>query len=347
MSATELIDNPYSVTALEAGDAIFSAAKSLFVGVLYLPIMLWGDSGVGKTQSIVEAARRLKANLFTIHAVDREPTEIVGINWVVNGEMKRLAPGDIPFNDEPNILFFDEVPQAPMMNKNVIARVVHERMVGNNPLGKRTYVCCAGNYAHNRAGTTPMPAHLNLRMSHLDVVVSYEQWLLWAATHGVHPYVSGYIRLQPDRIHKPDPSLRASPNPRSWHRVGEIEFTGMTGQARKSMIVGTLGMDAGTAYLDRTDMLKDMPDPHEVLKDPARAEVPKDRGTLFVLCSALGKIAKPANMDSLIKYTNRFTDDEEYQVLTITEAKLRNPAVTSAKAYRDFLLTQRGQSITA
>ncbi|UMO76053.1 AAA domain containing protein [Planktothrix phage Pra-JY27] len=341
-----MTEHPYAVTAGEAADAVTAAARAFFAGTAYIPLMLWGDPGVGKTEAPKAAARALDARLLVVHVADREPTEIGGLYWVVNGEVKRLAPTDLPIGgDEPTILFFDEVPQAPMMNKNVLARVVLDREVSGHRLGSKVYVCCAGNHARNRAGTTPMPSHLNARLCHMDVVVDPVAWGDWAAANNVHPFVTSYIKWQPQSLHKPNPDERATPNPRSWARVSEIEFAGLTGQARKAALVGTLGLEVGTEYIARSDLLRDMPDPDVILRDPKGAPLPPSRAVMFATVSALAARAKPNNIQAIITYTSRMEGDEEYQVLCLREARLRNPAVASARAFTDFLRSARGQAL--
>jgi hypothetical protein len=341
-----MTENPYAVTADEAGDAIAYAASTFFQGGPYMPIMLHGDPGVGKTQGVDAAARATKAALNVQHLADREPTEIGGIYWERNGEMVRLSPQDLPMQDDvPTILFYDETPQAAMMNKNILARLVLDRKIGDFRLGNKVYVCLAGNYAHNRAGTSPMPSHLNARLSHLHVVPDVGKWLAWAARNDVHPFVTAFMKECSDHHHKPDPSADASPNPRSWVRVSEIEKSGISGQARKAMIVGTVGMESGVQYLNRAELFRTMPDPEEVFASPTTAPLPDNRSVLFALMSTLAALAKPANIGKIITYTNRLTGDEEYQALCIREARIRNPAITSARAYTDFALSPRGQSL--
>jgi len=340
-----MTENPYAVTATEAGEAIYHNAKTLFEGGPYIPLMLWGDPGIGKTQAPIAAARRLGARLICQHVADREPTEMGGIHWEKNGQMVRLPPADYPMDDQPTILFFDEVPQAPMMNKNVLARIVLDRQIGEFRLGPKVYVCCAGNYAHNRAGTTPMPAHLQARLTHLDVVPSKDGWLEWAYTNRVHPFVTAYQSDKPEHHHKADPNNPASPNPRSWVRVSDIEKSGVGGQARKAQIIGTIGTEVGTSYLMRAELYGSMPAVADVVKDPKGTDLPSNRGVMYALVEALAAEATPKNIGAMITYTSRFVNDEEYQVLFIRSARARNPAITSASAYRDWAMNPKVHAI--
>lgn len=339
------MDNMYALTAGEAGEIIAHSADVFFRTGIYNPVMLWGDPGVGKTQAADFAAMKTGAALITQHVADREPTEIGGIMWEKDGKMIRLPP-DLPMEDKkPTILFYDETPQAPMMNKNLLARVVLDRNVAGFNLGDQVYVCLAGNYAHNRAGTSAMPSHLNARLTHIHVIPNVDQWNIWAATKRIHPFVTTYMKSTPGDHHIASPDKEAGPNPRSWSRVSQIEFSGYAPMLRKSMIVGTIGKEVAERYLAQTELYANMPDPDLVLANPKTAPIPDNRTTLYALVEALAAKAKPNNIGAIIEYTNRLTGDEEYQSLCLREARLRNPAVTSTNEYTRFAMSPKGQGI--
>jgi hypothetical protein len=340
-------DNPYAVNATEFGRSVMSAAQTFFDGGAHLPFFGWGDPGLGKTGAVRRAAELLKCDLLVRHVADQEPTEMGGIQWERDGKMVRLSPSELPMEDnKPTILFYDEVPQAPMMNKNLLARLVLDRQIAEHRLGNKVYVCMAGNYMHNRAGTSPMPSHLQERAIHLDIVADRENWMDWAARNSIHPFVMAYHNFAPADHHVPNPDHRSTPNPRSWTRVSDIEFSSLSGQARKAAIVGTVGIEVGTRYLLQSELFKSMPDRQEIIKSPLTAPLPMDRSVLYATVSALAEIAKPNNIGAIIAYTNRLRGDEEYQALCLREAKVRNPAITSAKEYTRFAMSERGQMIS-
>lgn len=338
-------ENPYALIADEFGDLVAHNAKVFWDTGIYIPIMAWGDPGVGKTQAVDSAARRLRSTLNVQHVADREPTEMGGIQWEQNGVMVRIKPEDLPLEDDvPTILFYDEVPQAPMMNKNLLARLVLDRQIGKFKLGNMVYVCTAGNYMHNRAGTSAMPSHLNGRVTHVHVKADGERWRSWAARNGVHPFVVAYNADKPEHHHMPNPDHEASPNPRSWRRVSDIEKSGIGGQLRAAQIVGSVGVEAGASYLARVELYATMPPVDDVLRDPRRTPVPAERSVLYAIACALAAVAKPSNIGAIIEYTSRF-DDEEYQAMCLKDARERNAAVTSAREYTRFAMSERGQRI--
>ncbi len=339
-------DNEYALTAGECGDAVYHAAKTFFETGIYRPIFIWGDSGIGKTHGVRSAAQRLGAVLNAQHLADREPTEIGGIYWERNGEMVRLQPQDLPTqNGVPTILFYDEAAQAPMMNKNLLARIMLERRIGDYNLGDKVYVCAAGNYMHNRAGTSPMPAQLNARMAHLHARDDVDAWRLWAAGNGVHPFVVAYQHHAPGDHHLPDPTKEASPNPRAWEMVSDIERSGYPSLLRKSMIVGQIGQEVGSRYIAQSQLYANMPDPDAVIANPRKAPIPDNRSTLFALVCALAAKAKGSNLGAIIEYTNRLVGDEEYQAVCLREAKARNPAIAAARDYTQFAMSAKGKNL--
>lgn len=335
-----------SLTAGQLAALTKELAAAMFNGGPYIPIFAWGDPGLGKTRAISDAASALGARLVVQHVADREPTEMGGIYWERDGEMVRLKPTDLPTEDGvPTILFFDEVPQAPMMNKNILARIVLDREIAGHRLGNKVYVCAAGNHAHNRAGTSAMPSHLNARLTHIDIVPDPDSWRAWAALNGVHPYVLSYNRLAPNDHHVPDPDKKSGPNPRSWARVSDIEMTGVTGKLREVMILGTLGAEVGERYIQQASLFDGLIDLDEAISDPNNAQIMTDRRLLYVAVSSLAARTTTANFSNIITYLMRIPNSEEYLAVYLSEARARQPSITSTAAFTKFALSPLGRNL--
>lgn len=340
------MEHIHKLSTSELSDLIAGAAAAFFDGGPYIPVFAWGDPGLGKTQAVLSAAERLGATVNVQHVADREPTEIGGIYWERHGEMVRLAPHDMPRTDGvPTILFMDELPQAPLMNKNAVARLVLDRRIGEHKLGDMVYVCAAGNYQHNRAGTSAMPSHLNARLTHVHIAPDLTAWRAWANRNNVHPYVVAYQQVAPQDHHIPNPDNLASPNPRSWVRVSDIEKLGLTGVAREAMIVGTLGVEVGEKYLQQARLFHEMPDPDIIIRSPMSAPIPRNRSALYALVSALSARATVSNIGSIIDYLMRLDGSEEYVALCLRDAKERCPGITGSMAFTKFAISPLGQSL--
>jgi len=138
------------------------------------------------------------------------------------------------------IIFFDELTAADENLQVAAYEMILDRKLGNEykvPPG--WYICAAGNRAEDKSVSKPMSAALANRFLHAVVLPDLNSWLNWADTHGVHLFVTSFLRAYKDKdyLHnmysKPplignlgqpeiDKKLQKGwPSPRSWERVSD------------------------------------------------------------------------------------------------------------------------------
>jgi hypothetical protein len=86
----------------------------------------------------------------------------------------------------------------------------------------------------------------------------------------------------------------------AWQLPAELEFEAYAGAAGQGFAAELLGF---------LQIYRSLPDPKLILLDPQGASVPTDPATLYAVCSALARLAKPENMDALVTYANRLPDE--------------------------------------
>jgi hypothetical protein len=147
---------------------------------------------------------------------------------VGRGRPHRAMPTGLAANRGQGVLFLDELPQAGLANLNIAATLVREHRIGEHRLPPTWMVTCAGNYQHNRAGTTTMPSHVRNRLLHLDISADANAWAKWASARGVNPMVIAYNRYRAQEFHhKFSATDNAYPTPRSWtasHQVLRLDL---------------------------------------------------------------------------------------------------------------------------
>jgi len=138
------------------------------------------------------------------------------------------------------IIFFDELTAADENLQVAAYEMILDRKLGNEykvPPG--WYICAAGNRAEDKSVSKPMSAALANRFLNAVVLPDLNSWLNWADTHGVHLFVTSFLRAYKDKdyLHnmysKPplignlgqpeiDKKLQKGwPSPRSWERVSD------------------------------------------------------------------------------------------------------------------------------
>ena len=271
-----------------------------------LPVLLWGEPGIGKTAALGQLAESLGLPLTTVIASVHEPTDfaglpVVGADPAANGVP--LAPPDWAVRlarAGRGLLFLDELSTAPPAVQAALLRLVLERRVGALRLPPGVRIVAAANPRASAADGWELSAPLANRFVHLewtyehDVVVRglggtwpraslprLDRAGLPAAVDYARRAVCGLLAARPALVHQlPKTETRrggAWPSPRTWEMALRlIAFGAAAGASREvlSMLVrGVVGDGPGLELLAGLDKM-DLPDPEDLLADPEAARLP-------------------------------------------------------------------------
>ena len=276
-----------------------------------LPVLLWGEPGIGKTAALQHLAATLDLPLTTVIASVHEPSDFSGLPVVGDDPAVQgvpMAPPDWAVRlvlQGRGLLFLDELSTAPPAVQAALLRLVLERRVGTLKLPPGVRIVAAANPRSSAADGWELSPPLANRFVHLpwqhdhDVVVrglggTWPRAVLPALDPAALPgavafarrAVCGFLTVRPALVHRlPDGETRRGgpwPSPRSWEMALALTaFATAAGTSREVLSVlvrGTVGDGPGLemlAYLDRMDL----PDPEAVLADPAAVVLP-ERGDL-------------------------------------------------------------------
>jgi MoxR-like ATPase len=274
-----------------------------------LPVLLWGEPGIGKSATLAQLAVTLGVPLETVIASVHEPSDfaglpIVGDNPAVDGVP--MAPPDWAVRVAATgrgLLFFDELSSAPPAVQAALLRVVLERHVGSLPLPPAVRLVAAANPPSSAADgwhLSPPLANrfVHLRWTHQPRTVARGLAGTWPsiAMPTVSPRrvassvarargaVAGFLTARPGLVHHmpADAETRGTawPSPRTWEmamRLLAVAFAAeSTVEGRDTALIGAIGDGAGLEFVTYLEKL-DLPDPERVLADPAAFALP-DRG---------------------------------------------------------------------
>ncbi|MFE4663486.1 AAA family ATPase [Streptomyces sp. NPDC056716] len=276
-----------------------------------LPVLLWGEPGIGKTAALTRLAEALDLPLTTVIASVHEPSDFSGLPVVGDDPAEQgvpMAPPDWAVRlvrAGRGLLFLDELSTAPPAVQAALLRLVLERRVGALRLPPGVRIVAAANPRASAADGWELSAPLANRFVHLqwthdhEVVVrglggTWPQATLPRLDPARLPEAVGFARravcgllgARPGLVHRlPNSETRrggAWPSPRSWDMTLRlIAFATAAGSSRDvlSLLVrGTVGDGPGLELLAAVDRM-DLPDPETLLADPAHAELPA-RGDL-------------------------------------------------------------------
>lgn len=229
---SDLVKNIPTITAF---DVAYYIAQ--YAATTKTPLMLWGAAGVGKSASVAAAAKALGTGFVDYRLTYHQPEDLGGIPYVDERKVKTAMPDLIRLIEEEReknkaaggdgrvVVFFDELSSAIPEVAVAAYQIMHDRRIGEYSIGDDDILVAAGNRQGDGGIVNDMPTPLANRMSHVNVVADAEQWVNWAISADVHPFVIGYINqnLETSLCPKnPDNALTAYPTPRSWYNVSKV-----------------------------------------------------------------------------------------------------------------------------
>ncbi|TDU02108.1 dynein-related subfamily AAA family protein [Streptomyces sp. 846.5] len=276
-----------------------------------LPVLLWGEPGIGKTAALTQLAAALDLPLTTVIASVHEPSDFSGLPIVGDDPAAHgvpMAPPDWAVRlvrAGRGLLFLDELSTAPPAVQAALLRLVLERRIGTLQLPPGIRIVAAANPRSSAADGWELSPPLANRFVHLQWTHDHEvvvrglggTWpratlprldpqLLSHAVAFARRAVCGLLSARPALVHRlPTNETRRGgpwPSPRSWEMsLCLIAFATAAGSSRDvlSLLVrGTVGDGPGLELLASLDRM-DLPDPESLLADPTGAELP-ERGDL-------------------------------------------------------------------
>jgi hypothetical protein len=255
-------------------------------------VMLWGQPGVGKSDSVKRLANQLAIrtgkNVFIedVRLLMYNPVDLRGIP-MPDAERRTtiwLQPKIFKMDASPdtiNILFLDELSAAPPSVQAAAYQLILDRAIGEHKLPDNVIVIGAGNSVHDKGVAFKMPTPLANRMSHYKMVSEIDDWIDFAinkATPPIHEMIIGFLRFRPELLNKFDPKVDevAFATPRSWEFVSRYLRIYESVEKAYPAIVSTVGEGVALEFKAFSKTYQDLPELDDIrrglpveLKNPA------------------------------------------------------------------------------
>lgn len=231
-----------------------------------LPLCIWGDRGVGKTQVVSEYARARGMGFITYHpAHDRGSGDLIGEAWrdEETNHTHFSAPHFLPAaNDvtalEPRGIFLiDELNRASTEVLSGLFELIGEGEIRRSryqlPRGWQIVCCC--NPPDAEYDVTRLDAALIDRMLHVTFSFSSDAWLDWATDEGLEDDVVEFVRDNVHRVAVSPPELPSGvepvPTPRALEHFATLYEPTMDTNLLDIVAHGLLGEETAAAFLAR------------------------------------------------------------------------------------------------
>lgn len=290
-------------------------------------VMMWGQPGVGKSQSIRALAKEIeletskKVIITDVRLILFNPVDLRGIPTA--NEDKTLAVWLKPkifdmdsSNDVINILFLDEISSATPSVQAAAYQITLDRTLGEHKLPSNCIVIAAGNRVTDKAVAYQMPSALANRFMHLEITSEFDSWNRWAIEKGINQKVLAFLKFRPNYLNTFDPKLGslAFATPRSWEMVSNI-LNNVSDDVELvfDLISGLVGSGIAIEFKGFTKVFKDLPNIADIF-DGKDAIVPKNTDTIYALTSSIITYARKCKDDmtkitNSIKYALKLTPD--------------------------------------
>lgn len=221
----------------------------------YFPLLLWGESGVGKTENVEQVARELGIGCTALLLGQMEPGDVLGLPREHVREdgvrvTKHLTPNWWPKEGTKGILFLDEINRAHRESRQAIFQLLLGRRIHEHALPEGWIIIGAANPPTDayEVEDTYDKAWL-ARFIHVACEPTADEWLQYASETGAYPSVIQTISRHKQILGKLSCQIpQIKPTPRSWSLLSKIA-PGLPGNLMEEVAVGCVGTEGSSLWL--------------------------------------------------------------------------------------------------
>lgn len=258
------------------------------------PIFLHSSPGIGKSALIRDLAHRMNCGFIDVRlSTMGEPSDLTGIPFIHNGEMKFSIPSWFP--TDPNskgILFFDELTNANITLQHASYRIILDRCLQQGlalPVGWK--IVAAGNLSSDKTGAKDVvPALANRFTTHLTIRPSLDDFITYCIQKKLSEEIIGFLNFNGDALFRFDPTKNemAFANPRSWEQASKILFMNFSEEELFVTLSGCVGEGTTSEFLAFRKYYVKLPSFKKIVKGELEYTVPTgDVGITTAIASSL------------------------------------------------------------
>jgi len=191
-------------------------------------VLIKGAPGVGKTDIVTWAAKKLKYELLIMHPVVDSPIDYKGLGTVVDGKAVFLPYGDLErlINaGKPLVVFFDDLGQAPASVQSAVMQLLLARSLNGKHISKHVRFVSATNRREDKANVSGILEPVKSRFASIvELNVDVDDWILWAEKKEMPKALIHYIQWRPMMLLNfvATRDIENSPCPRTVANVGNM-----------------------------------------------------------------------------------------------------------------------------
>lgn len=304
-----------------------------------IPTMVWGASGIGKSEIIQQVAEELNATYYDIRCNLYDPVDVRGglkVERQADGTYKTRygIPEDWPDanSQETIVLNLEELNASPKATMNAFLQLVLDRRIGAYKLPANTVIFACGNQAKDRAAVQAMPDPLKRRFGHFCLEPNIDDTSAHFVKIGIDPSIIAFLRYRPEALHDYSTEQQANPSPRAWSYLNKkLPFLADEYYGCASIV----GDGAAGEFIAFRQIYKELPDISMIIANPSTSRVPEKQNLLYAVSAALASRADKNNFRAISKYAKRLP--AEFQVLLMKDAVGGNSDIADTPEFEQWI----------
>lgn len=236
-------------------------------------IMLVGKHGIGKSRILEDYFSKKGSRVVTLFLGQMsDPGDLIGLpeKNEKTGKTDFMLPYWFPIDDEPVVLFLDELNRArPEVLQTIMDLTLNRKLAGKS-LPKGSRIISAVNNGNEYQLTDLDPALVS-RFNIYEFSPTVQDWLDWAEKSGLDKRIIDFISENPEYLDgdgsTSESSLERSPDRRSWERTSDIikKFPELD-DLHKPIVSGIIGAQV-TSLFFKFVRANDIPSARAILCD--------------------------------------------------------------------------------
>ena len=299
--------------------------------------------GMGKSTIMRNVAKDLQLKLIDHRLSTSAPEDLSGLPRFDDQGRAMFSPfvDLFPLEDTPKppgkegwMLFLDEFNSASKSVQAASYKLILDRMTGQRKLHEHCVITAAGNLSTDRAITNPISTAMQSRVVHLEMQISFEEWLYDVALkESYDSRIIAYLSQFPSKLmdFRPDHNEKTFCCPRTWEFVNALIKDKDVTDESAVLLAGTITSGTAVDFVQFTKVFHNLVTIAEIRKDPANCRVPTDVGAKWAVTSHMMEKITEENFDDLSTYADRFTID--FRILFYRSILVRNPNLRQHPAF--------------
>lgn len=300
-------------------------------------VMLMGPSGIGKSQTVQQAADALGIQVIDLRLSQMDPTDLKGVPSVDKNRTVWNLPSFFPTDAKSaGILFLDEITSAPPAIQAPAYQLVLDRALGDYTLPDGWMVIAAGNRQSDRGVTYTMAAPLMNRFTILDVDTTIDDFRMHAFDIGLRPEIPAFLSDRADFLHKfgKDAYGQQFPSPRSWVAVSNILDMNFPEAVRVELFKGAVGHEAALNFEEYLRVWETMPKLDKIFSEPDSIEVPAATNVRYCVTMGIAARVDRKTFNNAWSFLKRMP--KEFGTLAVKLAYQRDPSIAQATKFGEW-----------